>query len=71
MKSLTKQVEGNHYSQFPIQPTEFIVRNNLDFLQGNVIKYVCRFRHKNGEADLDKAIHYLEMLKDFEYGETS
>lgn len=64
MLSLNKQVAGNHYSDMAIQPAEFIIQNNLDFCQGNVIKYVTRFRAKNGIQDLDKAIHYIEMLKD-------
>lgn len=51
-----------HYTQFVIQPAEFIGANNLDYFQGNVIKYVCRFRGKNGLQDLRKAQHYLEML---------
>jgi hypothetical protein len=62
--ALKTQIGGNHYSSMAIQPAEFIIQNNLDFCQGNVIKYVTRFRAKNGIQDLDKAIHYIEMLKD-------
>lgn len=69
MKSLEKQVSGSHYKNLTIQPIEFIHANELDFLQGNIIKYVCRFRHKNGKADLDKAQHYIELLRELEYGE--
>jgi len=60
--ALEKQVGGNHYKQFPIQPVEFINANNLSYMQGNVIKYVVRYPFKNGIADLEKAKHYIEML---------
>lgn len=63
---LDKQVGGNHYKQFPIQPVEFINANNLSYMQGNVIKYVVRYPFKNGIADLEKAKHYIEMLIEFE-----
>ena len=64
------QVGGNHYTKFPIQPYEFISKNDLSFFQGNVIKYVCRYLNKNGIEDLNKIIHYCELekkkLKDME-----
>ena len=60
-----KQIGGNHYQQFPFQPTEFIHKMDLNFCQGNVIKYVCRYKFKNGLQDLEKALHYAEMLNDF------
>lgn len=66
---LNNQVGGNHYKQFKIQPIEFIHANGLDFLQGNVVKYICRFRQKNGRADLEKAKHYIDLLIQLEYGE--
>ena len=63
-----KQVGGNHY-KMPIQPIEFIVRNDIPYREGNVIKYVTRHKSKNGAEDIKKAIHYLEMiLKDYEDG---
>lgn len=62
VSALDKQVGGNHYKQFPIQPVEFINTNNLSYMQGNVIKYVVRYPFKNGIADLEKAKHYIEML---------
>ena len=57
-----KQVNGSHYKKYKIQPTEFCIKNNIPFAEGCVIKYVCRWRDKNGIEDLKKAIHYLEML---------
>lgn len=65
---LDVQVGGDHYKNLKIQPVEFNHANGLDFFQGSVVKYVTRFRHKNGEADLDKAIHFLQLLKELEYG---
>lgn len=56
------QVGGNHYKDLAIQPLEFIVKNDLDFLQGNVVKYVVRYKVKNGIEDLKKARHYLDLM---------
>jgi|TARA_R100000388_G_C7233302_1_gene156131 hypothetical protein len=58
-----RQVGGSHYKHFTIQPFEFISKNELTFFQGNVIKYVCRYRFKNGIEDLEKIIHYCELEK--------
>ena len=60
--ALEKQVSGNHYKDKGIQPIVYIHANNLGFCEGNVVKYVTRWREKGGEADLRKAIHYLELL---------
>ena len=51
-----------HYTQFKIQPMEFIGVNKLGFLVGNIVKYVCRYNLKNGVEDLKKARHYLDKL---------
>jgi hypothetical protein len=69
MSALDTQVQGTHYKDMLIQPVEFIVKNNLAFLEANVIKYVCRHRNKNGIEDLNKAIHYLELAKELYYGD--
>jgi hypothetical protein len=63
-----KQVGGGHYVAMKIQPIDYILENGLDYLEGNVIKYVSRHKNKNGEQDIDKAIHYLEMIKEKQYG---
>ena len=60
--SLNKQVDGNHYSKMKIQPAEFINENNLLFAEGNAIKYICRHKSKGKAKDIEKAIHYLEMI---------
>lgn len=68
MSALDKQEGGSHYKDMAIQPVEFITQNNIPFLEGNVIKYVCRHASKNGKQDIEKAIHYLELLKELRYG---
>lgn len=60
--ALGRQEGGSHYQNFAIQPVEFIIRNNLGFLEGCVIKRVCRWKAKDGLQDLRKAIHELELL---------
>lgn len=64
--ALNTQVGGSHYKDMVIQPVEFIEKNNLGFCVGNVIKYVCRYKSKNGIEDLKKAKHYLEILIEIE-----
>jgi hypothetical protein len=66
---LQKQVGGNHYASMKIQPVEFIAANELGFLEGNIVKYVCRHHAKNGAEDIKKAIHYCELLLQTKYGE--
>lgn len=65
--ALDKQVSGNHYKDCGIQPIEYIHANNLSYFQGNVVKYVTRYKDKAGKADLEKAIHYLELMIELEY----
>jgi hypothetical protein len=68
MKSYKKQVGGSHYKKYKIQPIEFIVKNNIGFVEGNVIKYILRFKEKGGVLDLEKAKHYIELLIDSSKG---
>jgi hypothetical protein len=56
-----KQVGGEHYLK-PIQPWDFIVANDIGYLEGNIIKYVTRYKEKGGIVDLYKAQHYLDKL---------
>lgn len=71
MKATDIQEGGNHYKEFTIQPTEFIHKNRIPFIEGNVIKYVCRWRKKNGLQDLKKAKHYIDLLIQFTEDETA
>lgn len=66
MSALGEQVGGSHYKDFAIQPAEFIHKNQIGFIAGNVIKYVCRYAAKDGAKDLEKAKHYIEMLIELE-----
>ncbi len=59
---LDHQVGGSHYSKYEIQPVELIEKLNLDFIRGNILKYLVRYRDKNGIEDLKKAEHYAEIL---------
>ena len=67
MSAYKKQIAGSHYINFKIQPSKFVNDNKLLFAEGNAIKYICRHSHKNGVEDIDKAIHYLEMIKERDY----
>ena len=69
MNASDRQINGDHYKDFAIQPGEFIHRNGLNWCEGNVIKYVCRHARKHGRQDLEKAIHYLQLLIEWQYGE--
>jgi hypothetical protein len=61
-----RQVGGDHYKAMEIQPLEYIVKNDIGYLEGNVIKYVSRYQAKNGLEDLKKAKHYLNILIELE-----
>ena len=67
--ALRKQEGGNHYKDMKIQPVEFITANNLGFIEGNVVKYICRHEAKNGAEDIKKVIHYCELLLQTKYGQ--
>ena len=56
------QVAGTHYKDKAIQPWDYIVGNNLGYLEGNIVKYVSRWKDKGGVDDLRKAQHYLNKL---------
>jgi hypothetical protein len=60
--ALDTQIGGTHYKCMKIQPLEFILANQLGYAEGAVIKYVCRWKNKNGVEDLKKARHYLDVM---------
>ena len=62
MSANDMQVGGTHYSKNAIQPWDYIVKNNIGYLEGNIIKYISRWRDKGGIDDLRKVIHYAEKL---------
>ena len=63
------QSGGTHYKGFAIQPAEYIHKNGIGFLAGAVVKYVTRYKLKNGRQDLEKAIHCLQMMIEYDYPE--
>lgn len=71
MKHSDEQIGGSHYKSMKIQPTDFIAANSIPFIEGNVIKYVCRHSFKNGKEDILKAIHYLNLLLEYKYPDES
>lgn len=68
MSALETQEGGSHYKSMAIQPVEFITKNSIPYLEGNVIKYVSRHSAKNGLEDIKKAIHYLQLIAELQYG---
>jgi hypothetical protein len=69
MDSLNEQIAGDHYKKLKIQPIEFIMANELGFIEGNIIKYATRHKDKGGVQDVKKIIHYAQLLIDMYYGE--
>lgn len=63
-RSRTFQVGGTHYCSHNIQPIDIIREYKMDFFEGNALKYLLRYKDKNGIQDLDKAIDYINMIKD-------
>lgn len=61
-KTLELQIGGQHYKKLLIQPIEYILANNLPYCEGNIVKYVTRWRDKGGVEDLEKARHYIDFL---------
>lgn len=62
LKGHNKQIGGDHYSKHKIQPFDVIDEYDLNYYEGNVLKYLLRHKDKNGIEDLKKAAHYLDVL---------
>lgn len=65
-ESLKTQVGGSHYSSMAMQPIELIAQLKCSFFQANIIKYISRFKSKNGKQDIEKSIHYAQLAIDLE-----
>jgi len=63
------QVGGSHYKDMKIQPSEFINKNEMQFAEGNAIKYICRHGSKGRLQDLEKAKHYIDMIIERDYAD--
>lgn len=70
-KPLDQQVGGSHYKDLAIQPIVFCQANELNACESNIVKYVCRHKQKGRMKDLEKVIHYAQMLIELEYGGVS
>lgn len=68
--ALDIQQGGNHYKDLTIQPVEYITKNKLGFLEGNIIKYATRYKSKNGAEDIRKIIHYAQLILELEYDQS-
>ena len=64
--ALDIQIDGSHYKNIAIQPIVYIYANQMPFIEGNIVKYVSRWKNKNGIKDLEKAKHLIDMLIEFE-----
>tara|TARA_Y100001951_G_C11237169_1_gene238176 strand:- start:55 stop:348 length:294 start_codon:yes stop_codon:yes gene_type:complete len=67
MKAMSKQIGGDHYKKMAIQPSHYIVKNKLGWYEGNIIKYITRHSIKGGKKDIEKVIHYAELLLEDKY----
>ena len=63
-----KQIGGNHYKKYKLQPSQFVTENKLLYPEGCVIKYVVRHQDKGGKQDLEKAKHMIDMIIERDYG---
>ena len=68
MKAKDKQIGGDHYKKMAIQPSDYIVKNKLGWYEGNIIKYITRHSIKGKRQDIEKVIHYAELLLQLKYG---
>ena len=67
MSAHKKQIGGDHYKRMAIQPSHYIVKNKLGWYEGNIVKYITRHSIKGGKQDVEKVIHYAELLLEDQY----
>ena len=67
MSAHKKQIGGDHYKRMAIQPSHYIVKNNLGWYEGNIVKYITRHSIKGGRQDIEKVIHYAQLLLEDQY----
>jgi len=66
MSALSTQVDGDHYKNLKIQPAKYCHANNIPFIEGCIIKYATRWKDKGGIKDLEKIIHFAQILIELE-----
>ena len=69
MSAYDKQIGGNNYLKYKIQPSKFVVENKLLYPEGSVIKYIVRHQDKGGKEDLLKAKHMIDMIIERDYSD--
>ena len=67
--ALDTQVAGDHYKDLAIQPVVYIHANKMGFMEGCIVKYISRYKDKNGKQDLLKIKHFVDLLIELEYPE--
>ena len=67
MSTYNKQIGGQHYMKYKIQPSRFVTENKLLYPEGTVIKYILRHQDKGGKQDLLKAKHFIDMIIERDY----
>ena len=67
MSAHKKQIGGDHYKRMAIQPSHYIVKNKLGWYEGNIVKYITRHSIKGGRQDIEKVIHYAQLLLEDKY----
>ena len=67
--ALDKQVGGDHYKSLAIQPIEYVTKNNMGYCEANIVKYITRHASKGGRQDIEKVIHYAELLLEMKYND--
>ena len=69
-KGGSTDIRPAYYAKYKIDPWTFCMENDVSLAVGSVIKYIMRFKDKNGEEDLNKAIKCIEMMKEYYYGKS-
>ena len=67
MKAHEKQIGGNNYKRMAIQSSKYIVKTNLGWYEENILKYITRHSIKGGKQDVEKVIHYAQLLIEDQY----
>ena len=62
MSMLNNQVGGSHYQNYKVQPITWALDNHINAAEFSILRYLLRYKNKNGLEDLNKAIHYTQIL---------
>ena len=59
---MSNNISPSYYQKGSVEVTDYITSNEMSFIEGNIIKYVTRYKDKSGIQDLRKARWYLDKL---------